>query len=537
MTQMSLGDCINFQERNGELIACCSPVSGGQPLDLPTLGGWMAERGYGPWALLPEALEALVQRWNEGGSAFEQAVGRREDASLTVEVAADGLTAWLNLKAARGGRAPEPDAVARLLKQAGVVYGVDPSMVQAVCQSNADVRVVAALGVPAIRGDDARFELLVDDIRTREPRVDERGLIDYHELGDIPGVQPGQALMRRHPPTPGKVGCDVRGAPVHAQPGNDEGLDQPFIGVELARDDANLLLAAQAGLPVRTRCGAMVEKLLHLKGVNLATGNIHFVGSVEVAGDVSAGMKVQASGDIVIKGLVEGAHLEAGGSVLVVGGVIAHGAVRAAQSVSVRFVENSALHAGTTIAVENMALHSDLEALNQVLIGAQTGQRGRLVGGSTRATMLVRMHSLGAPAGGLTQVHVGVNPVLLARCQALDKDIEHEHVEADKLEKVVHHLEQHGDPKHLLDKVKAAWRQDLQAWGQLLGERAELDHQVALAQGARIEVLAGLQGDVDISFGRVIRHLRSSCGAGAFFLDDQGRVVFSAGHGKPDELV
>lgn len=537
MTQMSLGDCIGLQERDGELIACCSPQPGGLTPDLPSLQRWIAECGYGPWALLPEGLEGLLQRWHEGGEPFEQTVARREDAAVIVEVAADGLTAWLNLKAARGGRTPEPDALARLLKQAGVVYGVDPSVFQAVCQSTVDQRFAAARGVPAIKGDDARFELLVDDIRTREPRVDERGLIDYHELGDIPGVQAGQALMRRHPATSGTIGCDVRGAPVHAQPGNDEAFDQPFSGVALDPGDPNLLLAAQAGLPVRTRCGVMVEKLLKLKGVNLATGNIHFVGSVEVAGDVSVGMKVQASGDIVVKGLVEGAHLDAGGSVQVVGGVIAHGAVRAAQSVSVRFVENSALYAGTTISVENMALHSDLEAINQVLIGAQTGQRGRLVGGSTRAAMLVRVHSLGAPAGGLTQVHVGVNPVLLARYQALNKDIEHEHLEADKLEKVVHHLEQHGDPRHLLDKVRAAWQQDLKAWGRLLAERVELDHQVALTEGARIVVLTGLVGDVDISIGKVIKHLSSSYGAGTFLLDDEGRVVYSPGNGKPDELV
>lgn len=534
---MQFAEGIRFEARGNALVALCAPTEGGPRLDPPALARLIEAQGYGDWARLPEGLDALVQRWNEGGEAFEQTVACSEDARLTVEVDPDGLTAWLKLQAARGGKAPEADDVAHLLVQAGVVYGVDPAALQAVCHARANLRVLAARGEAAVDGDPTRFELLVNDVRSRVPKVDERGLIDYHELGDIPGVQAGQPLMRRHPPTPGRRGCDVRGATLLARPGKDEAFDRPFSGVELAADDANLLVATVAGQPVHTRCGVVVEQVLRLKGVNMATGNIHFVGSVEVAGDVSTGMTVQASGDIVVKGLVEGAHLDAGGSVRVVGGVIAHGAVRAAHSVTVRFVENSALHAGTTIAVETMALHSDLEAMNQVLAGVAKGQRGRLIGGTTRATMLVQAHTLGAASGGLTRVHAGVNPALMARYQALDKDIEHEHDEADKLEKVVHHLEQHGDPKHLLDKVKAAWQQDLRAWASHLAERAELDHQVALAQSARIETLAGVAGEVDIGFGKVVKQLRSGYGAGAFFLDEQGRVVYSAGRNTPHQVV
>ncbi|OYU74003.1 MAG: hypothetical protein CFE45_35860, partial [Burkholderiales bacterium PBB5] len=259
---MALSDGISLQERGDELIALCTPTDGDPLLDLPALGRMLDERGYARWAQPPEALAALAERWFHGGEAFEQVVARREDARLLVTVEPDGLTAWLTLTAARGGQPPNADDAARLLVQAGVVYGVDPAALQAVCQSDVDLRVVAARGVPAVKGDDTRFELLVNDVRSREPKVDERGLIDYHELGDIPGVLPGQALMRRHPPTPGKQGIDVRGAPIHTQAGLDEPFDRPFSGADLAADDANLLLATQAGQPVRTRCGVAVEQVL-----------------------------------------------------------------------------------------------------------------------------------------------------------------------------------------------------------------------------------------------------------------------------------
>src|SRR6185436_13597582 len=112
----------------------------------------------------------------------------------------------------------------------------------------------------------------------------------------------------------------------------------------------NLLRALHGGQPVHTGNAVTVEKVLSLKNVSMATGNISFDGTVEVAGDVHPGMKLHASGDIVVKGIVEGAQLNAGGSIHVAGGVVAHAVVHAGSSVSARFVENASIHAETTIA-------------------------------------------------------------------------------------------------------------------------------------------------------------------------------------------
>jgi len=524
---------ITLSDRDGELIASCRPAAGLAPIDPKSLPHLLDAAGYAAWALLPDALITLAERWNAGGDEFELTLGRREDASFTIEVAQDSLCAWVNLTAARGGQRPKLEDMLLALNNAGVVFGIDQAALQQACDSSVDVRVVSACAVLPVKGEDARFELLVADTRDRTPKVGEDGLIDYHELGDIPTVKAGQALMRRHPPTPGVDGQGVRGQPLKANAGLDEAFDQPFSGAAVASDDPNLLLAQEAGQPVHTRCGVTVEGVLRLKDVNMATGNIHFVGTVEVAGDVSPGMKVQASGDIVVKGMVEGAQLDAGGSIQVAGGVIAHAVVNAASSVSARFVENSSIVAGTAIVIENMALHSDLQALNQVLVGTEAGERGKLIGGSTRATMLIRAPNLGAGAGGLTKVLVGINPAHQAREQELDRKIELEQVEADKLGKLKHHLEQHGDPHQRLELVQTAWQHKLKDWGRLLEERVELERQLALTHAARIEILHGVSGDVDLAFGKVVKHLRGSRGAGVFCEDDQGQIVFRASDGSP----
>lgn len=534
---MQMNEGLTLSTREDELIATCRPAANQRPVDPRAVQQQLLDAGYGHWALFPDALIKLAERWSAGGDEFEMPVGRCEDAHFSVEVASDGMGAWLKLTAAKGGQPAKLEDMQQAVKDAGVVFGLDPAALRKACEAGADARVQIAAAQPPVDGEPTRFDLLVEDTRNRQPKVDENGLIDYHELGDIPTVKVGQALMRRHPPTRGVDGHDVRGQLLPAKPGLDEPFDAPLHGVALSKEDPNLLMAAEPGQPVHTRCGVNVEKVLDLKNVNMATGNIHFVGTVEVKGDVAPGMKIEASGDILIKGMVEGAHIDAKGSVKIEGGVIAHATVNAGVSVEAKFVENSTVNAGTAIVIETMALHSDLQALNQILVGSETAKRSRLVGGSTRATMLVRTPTLGATAGGVTKIQVGVNPAFNARYQELEKEIDHKQAEADKLEKVLRHLEQHGDPRQMLDKVRPAWQLQLKEWGRLLEEKTALDHELALTQNARVEVTDEVAGDVDMAFGKVIRHLRSSFGAGAFHVDEGGQVVFSPSGGGSDKPV
>ena len=81
------------------------------------------------------------------------------------------------------------------------------------------------------------------------------------------------------------------------------------------------------------------------------------------------------------------------------------------------------------------------------------------MGGSTRAMMRVAAPTLGASAGGVTKVQVGVNPVLEHRLHELDDLAQHQKADEEKLSKVVKHLTQHGDPRQMLPQVQATWKQ------------------------------------------------------------------------------
>lgn len=276
------------------------------------------------------------------------------------------------------------------------------------------------------------------------------------------------------------------------------------------------------------RCGngVSVEQVLRLKNVSIASGNVTFDGTVHVDGEVLPGMKVHATGDIVVSGVVDGGELDAGGDIRVAGGIIAQAKVRAGGSVAARFVESAHVYAGTTIAIDDTALQSDLQAINTIVIGIKSTQRGRLAGGSARAMLLVRVPILGAATGGMTSVQLGVNPVLEAQYQDLLARIEKQKANEASLEKLIKHLSAHDEKNGMLERVKVSWQQAVQAWAGLLPEKESLEDQLALVAGARLEVGVAVAGAVDIGFGKKMLHLRRSSDGGAFSVVEE-KIVFT----------
>ena len=518
-----------FSEQENRLLASVHPVSLPPLLDGDALREQLANAGYADWLLLDDALPALIDAYNAAEALSDLAIGERRDAALSIAISADGMRASVSVVAARGGKTLDADGVRAALDKAGVSFGIDPAAIDAACAASASGGadgILVASGQPAQNGVDARFELLVADVRDRSPHLNANGLIDFRDLGAIPSVAAEQPLMRRTPATTGTAGRNVRCETIEPVPGRNESFAENLVGAYVANDDPNLLRAVFSGQPVHCHNGVNVEPVLRFRNVNVASGNVSFDGTVNIEGEVLPGMKVHASGDIIVGGVVDGAELHAGGDISIAGGVIAKAQVHAGGAVSARFVENAQIVAGTNIAINDSALQSDLQANNQIVVGAKSPQRGRLAGGSARATMLIATPLLGSPSGGVTTLLVGVNPVLDAKFQQLSKTIDKKREEESQLEKVVKHLTAHGDKAGMLDRAKASWQQALQAWAKLLPEREALERELALTANARIEIGAAVEGAVDITFGKRMLRLRRSFETGSLSIDGE-HIVFA----------
>ncbi|WP_054859484.1 FapA family protein [Gracilibacillus sp. JCM 18860] len=87
--------------------------------------------------------------------------------------------------------------------------------------------------------------------------------------------------------------------------------------VEIEEETNVFVATAEGQLSITTKF-IHVFPLYELSGdLSLETGNIDFVGSVTIRGNVGTGYSVKAKGDLFISGLVEGgAFLQAGGEIL-----------------------------------------------------------------------------------------------------------------------------------------------------------------------------------------------------------------------------
>ena len=528
---------LSLTESNGQVFLNIQPVEGHAPINVELLQTLLAQEGYGDCQFHNEALAKVVRDYGNLTSPCVALVADRIDATIEVKVTPDEMHAELKLTQAHGGKAAAMEDVLQALANAGVIFGIDEAALIHACELGDCSGFPVASGVLAQDGKDTDFEVMVAKAVDRAPKLDEHGLIDYREHGTITVVQSGAPLMRRIPATPGVPGHTTLGHVLTPRPGQDKPFTAQLSGAEPASNDPNLLQAAVTGQPVVVPGGVIVEPVLRVVEVNMASGNIHFDGTVEVEGEVTQNMKLQASGDIWVKGLVDGGILEAGGNIHIDGGVISHAKLQAAGSVTARFAQSAKISAGTVIALKDMALECELESLSQIIIGAEAPERGRLVGGSATAMMLIQTPVLGSAKGTTTRIKLGANRELEDQYAALCERMAKEQATEENLQKIVKQLTATGDPKGLLERVKASWRNAIQIWSKSLAEKKELEAQIALAQTAKLEIGVALGGAVDLSIGNLVAKLRREFDPGSFTIGPQGHIVFTNVQGLEEPIV
>jgi uncharacterized protein (DUF342 family) len=393
----------------------------------------------------------------DGAGVVEAVIGEVVDGAFELQVTEDKLQAYLTLHPAKGGRAVQLGDVRAALAQHGIGYGIDEqSLLQAV-ESGATDATLIACGIPPKDGQPTRFESLLSRGHGAA-EVDENALVDYRAMGNLVLVKTGMRLMRRMPGTAGTDGIDVFGNPAPAPAPEDLPYDDNLSGVVRDAGDPDVLVAAIDGAPSMLPCGVSVNPVVEVDAVNLNSGNINFEGTLQVRGDVTTGMTVKVTGDVLVSGTVEAAHIDAGGNVMVKGGIlgVAEGApngdstarlaqITARGSVKARFIGNASINAGKDVVVESEIRQSEVNAGDTVTVGAKGSSQGNISGGQVRALRAVRAATLGTMAGVKTIIQVGVNPHAQAQKEALQRARKRLQEEKGKLEQLLIFLSKHPE--------------------------------------------------------------------------------------------
>jgi uncharacterized protein (DUF342 family) len=453
----------------------------------------------------------------------------QRDAGYQVDIAHDKMTATLTVFPGNGGAAASVEAAETALAKMGVVFGVDHGAVaQAVATPGNPVPV--AHGERSQPSANAWLETLIDVTHTRGPKEDASGRADFRELGILRYVEPGTPLMRRHPPNPGAPGHTVLGAELAVMKTKDLKFPLHLQGVQTAPDNPDLLIAAIAGQPVVHRDGVSVEPVLTLNDVSLATGNIDFPGTVEIKGDVHAGMKIKCGGDIMIHGIVESAEVESGGEVQVKGGIIGqHGQnregdakltarIRAKGNVRAHHVDNAWIYAEQSVFIDESAVQSEIIAMDEIAVGKQGASKGHIIGGTIRATRAVTAYCLGSPGSSNTKIIVGMNPELNAAFEEKKAAVAAKLKEREDLEKVIKVLQARPGREAMLEKAKATYTKAGEDLNQLLAEQQAIEDQLKLADNAEVAIKAKVFPGTMITIGRRYMLVSDTLGKGVFRL-------------------
>jgi uncharacterized protein (DUF342 family) len=496
---------IRFDDQDRTLYADLSQSEESEMISNLSIKGKLEEAGYKSLTLDPKTISELLACAQQGKECTI-ALKKLADAAVSVAVASDKRQAYVTLTTADGGQPLTLDMITQAIAKAGLSDSlVDQEMVNQCFQRQSVKDMCIAQATLPIRGKDAVYTPLVESETIAPPDVDDQGVADMMSTHQFFIVDVGTPLMKRVPATVGEAGLDVTGKEMKPVPGNDPGFTKNLTGVEISPEDPNVLVAAVKGHPVVVKNGVNIDSTLHVENVDANTGNITFDGSLEVKGEVAAGMTIDVTGDVFIKEGVERAAIKAGNSIKIGGGIIGgedaerpdeeiiEYKINAGVDIEAKFVHLATLTAKNNIVVKEYISHSYVKSGNQLLLGQEAG-KGMVFGGQCEALHRVVINQLGNEAYIPTHVTAGKLGELTKAYHNLEKDLATRSQEVAQLESILEKI-QKSDPvvlgKMPLDKSEKI-RHTIVAINEKMERTQELLHalepEIELQKKAAIEV-------------------------------------------------
>ena len=346
----------------------------------------------------------------------------RNDGRVLIEVSEDEMKAFMTIIPPKSrGRDVDIDDVMEALGEKGVVIGIKEDVIKKTLEDEVyNVLTPVAEGLKPENGQDSK---IVYNFRTEKKvqlEEDEKGQVNFKDLDLVENVVAGQLLATKIPATEGKPGRTITNGLLDAKPGKDVELSAGK-NTELSPDGMNLI-ATINGQVIFAAGKVVVEPIYEIKGdVDMHTGNILFLGTVIVKGNVEDGFSIKAAGDIEIRGSVGKCLLDAEGDVNIKQGIMGKlgGTIKAGGSIWSKFLEQVNVVADKNVFVQDGIMHCQVDATEKV---ACFGKRATIVGGRIRAGEIVNTKTLGSVSFTETIVEVGVDPKSRQRLHDLEKE-------------------------------------------------------------------------------------------------------------------
>ena len=386
--------------------------------------------------------EALVKEVVKQASSDYVRVGDyisnpANDALITVEITDQEMKGFVILTPpGPGGSDLSKDAILAFLRNNRIIHGVlEAAMQELEDKPRYREPVLVAEGSRPQNGRDSYVQYNFETDKNKQQLKEAAdGRVNFKELGLIQNVVAGQPLARKLPPEPGQPGRTVTGKVIPARNGKD--IPTPMgRNVHMAEDGATLI-ADINGLVTFIGGKINVEEIFTVPGdVDLKTGNIMFLGTVIIQGNVEDGFSVKASGNIEVRGSVGKCEVIAEGDIIIHQGVAGKGGgtIQAGKNIWSKFIENTTVEAGENVIVSDGLINSTIVANKKIIC---QGKRAAIVGGKYRACEEINAKTLGSPVGGTeTILEVGYDPKSKEKMDALQAQALQIKRQAEELDK------------------------------------------------------------------------------------------------------
>ncbi len=344
------------------------------------------------------------------------------------------------------------DEILNDLKHLKIKYGVIKDNIdKALNEKKYFEMITVAEELAPVDGYDAVLTYNFNTEFIAKPRMNEDGSVDFHQLDMINHVTKGDVVATITPENQGSLGINIYGSPIKPK----KVLRKTFkFGRNLKPSEDGLQLITQVTGHVTLEGDKIFVSNEYEVGTDVdnSTGDIDYDGNIRIKGNVLAGFKVTATGNITVDGVVEGAELNAGGNIILQRGIqgMNKGILNAGGDIAATFIENSIVKAGGDIDTDAI-LHSKVTARGNIEVH---GKNGYLMGGVVRAGSCLEAKIIGSEMGTTTVVGVGTDPELVVHIENLKTQILKSNQDKQKLTQIVTMLRKKQEAEGKLDAQK-----------------------------------------------------------------------------------
>lgn len=396
-----------------------------------------------------EAIEEALFKLNEAVKIAEFDKEYYIDSVPIIEVF-NNMEATLKITKPNKGRETTLESILKLAEEKGIVFGLRKKAIQTMLSEKIyDRKVILAKGKDVKHGTDAiikyTFQKTSNIENTSSKSTKDVKSIDFKELNLFQNVAVDEILAQKIPLTYGEDGIDIFGKTISAKVPKDI---QIIPGRNTYLTDDEMYLKSQIdGQLIQKGKSLSVEPLLTIPGnVDYATGNIDFLGSVIVKGNVISGFSIKSGEDIYIEGLVEDCELTAEGSIMVNNGILGNEeflhTIYAKEGIKAQFIQHMKIKTNGSVEVNNHILHSTVEAGDKVIVTSGTG---KIIGGEIKAQKGIECNIAGGPFETPTKLILDVYSETVKEESEINKEmlvLEENKFKIEKLLKDVEALKQ-----------------------------------------------------------------------------------------------